>query len=387
MLRWPAGLDADAFLAQYWQRKPLLWRGALAPAVALIEDPDLMALAADEEIESRLITHHNESDWRLREGPFAAEELEQLPARDWSLLVQDVDKHAPRVAALLATFDFIPAWRRDDVMISLAAPGGSVGPHVDNYDVFLVQMTGARRWRWDRPAAGHEEHAEGGLRLIKTMPAEFDEVLAPGDILYLPPGAAHFGVATTSCSTYSIGFRAPSAADLYAAIGEVLQERGELSRRYADPDLDVSEVGAGLSTTVVQRALRVLPPGIDVDPELLGQALGRLVTEPKIWPDTEAAATPSWPELAAMLASGANLIRRPGSLFTWTEDAQACWLFVAGAAYAMQHSARPLVLALAQHTRFKGPELLAHCNTDETRELLLGLIADGDLYLCYLTGR
>src|SRR5205814_7476806 len=157
----------------------------------------------------------------------------RLPPSHWTVLVQGVDRHRPAVADLLEAFDFLPRWRVDDVMVSLAGPQGSVGPHVDGYDVFLLQGRGRRRWRIAR-RFDEEERPRLDLRVLRRFRAEAEWVLGPGDMLYLPPGVAHHGVALGECMTFSIGFRAPAPADLLAGFLHRLVQEADRSRLYED---------------------------------------------------------------------------------------------------------------------------------------------------------
>jgi 50S ribosomal protein L16 3-hydroxylase len=211
-------LSPEQFLTEYWQRKPLLVRNAFPGFTPPIDGDDLAGLACEPLAEARVVSGSLAgAAWTLRHGPFEEQEFAGLGERDWTLLVQDVEKHYPPLAELLDAFAFLPSWRLDDIMISFAAPGGSVGPHVDQYDVFLLQADGHRRWQiatdFDPAPA-----ADLPLDMLANFRAQQEWLLGPGDMLYLPPGVAHHGVAEDACLTYSIGLRAPSAADLLLAL-------------------------------------------------------------------------------------------------------------------------------------------------------------------------
>lgn len=230
--------DTAAFLRDHWQRKPLLVRQAFPDWVNPLEPDELAGLAGEAGVESRLITGAP-GHWTLEHGPVPAERFARLGRRDWTLLVQAVDHQVPDVAALIAPFRFIPNWRIDDVMVSYAADGGGVGPHFDQYDVFLVQGLGRRRWRIGQhctDASPLLPHAD--LRLLAEFTATDEWVLEPGDMLYVPPGYAHDGVAVgDDCMTYSIGFRAPSRHELIGLwVDDILSGLAE-DDRYADPAL------------------------------------------------------------------------------------------------------------------------------------------------------
>jgi 50S ribosomal protein L16 3-hydroxylase len=229
----PAGLDADAFMRDHWQRKPLLVREAFPGFADPLSAREVLSLATSPDASSRLVRHRGAA-WSLEQGPFAASRFKQLPRRGWTVLLQDANHFSRRADALLSRFDFIPHARVDDVMVSYAVPGGSVGPHVDSYDVFLLQGHGHRRWQ----ISGQKDHSfiPGlDLRILERFVPEEEWVLGPGDMLYLPPGIAHHGVAETECLTWSIGFRAPSDRDLVAGFLDFMRDRLEPEGQYRDP--------------------------------------------------------------------------------------------------------------------------------------------------------
>jgi 50S ribosomal protein L16 3-hydroxylase len=230
-------LSPAQFLRQHWQKKPLLIRGAIPDFESFITRTELFALACLDGVESRLVLEKGgDYCWQVIHGPFSLAKLRKLPRRDWSLLVQHVNLLLPGAARLLRSFSFMPAWRVDDLMVSCAPPGGSVGPHLDSYDVFLLQAQGLRRWAINHADYGEEDFTEGlDLRVIEEFRADEEYLVGPGDMLYLPPGVAHHGVALEDCLTLSIGFRAPSRLE---AVGSFLDELpAEADARYADPDL------------------------------------------------------------------------------------------------------------------------------------------------------
>ncbi|MCB1660055.1 MAG: cupin domain-containing protein, partial [Pseudomonadales bacterium] len=211
-LSYLGGLTAEEFLRDYWQKKPLLVRNAFPDMAYLVEKEDLLSLAQEDSAESRIILEKDgKKPWELRKGPFTAKQYKQLPKTHWTLLVQAVDHYLPELATFWQNFSFIPSWRRDDVMISYAAPQGSVGKHFDQYDVFLVQGTGQRRWQLGEFCGKDSAFVEDTkLRILQDMPVTFDEVVNAGDLLYVPPKLAHYGVAQNECLTFSFGFRAPA---------------------------------------------------------------------------------------------------------------------------------------------------------------------------------
>ena len=229
------GLTASAFVARHWHKKPLLVRGALPGFTGVATRDDLFALAARDDVASRLVRRSG-SRYSLEHGPFSRTRLARLPRRDFTLLVQGLNLHSDAADALLRRFAFVPQARLDDVMVSYATPGGGVGPHVDSYDVFLLQGPGRRRWR--------------------VVQKEY--IAHPGDLLYVPPGVEHDGVALDECYTYSIGFRAPRGAELGAAFLDWLHERGLPDAAYRDPRLAPASRPARIPREMLQFSEKVL---------------------------------------------------------------------------------------------------------------------------------
>lgn len=252
VLVWPDGLDEASFRADYWQRRPRLLRQLLPDFDSPIDPDELAGLAVEPDAMARLI-ECIDGDYRLEHGPFDAERFATLPERDWSLLVTDIDKQLPELLEWIEPFIRIaPAWRFDDLMISYAPDGASVGAHVDQYDVFLLQATGQRRWSIDaRLPSAYAQRAAGDLRLIDGFEPTDNWLLDPGDVLYLPPGLAHHGVAVgEQCTTWSIGFRAPSRGELVLAIAE----RVARTLDEQEPVVRLTDSGAGSSEAAVDAA-------------------------------------------------------------------------------------------------------------------------------------
>lgn len=344
-------LEAEEFLRDYWQKKPLLIRQAFPAFEPELDGNDIAGLACEELAESRLVSGtYPEHDWQLTYGPFDEKTLRRLPDENWTLLVQDVEKHYPPLRNLLELFSFLPRWRIDDLMVSVAAPGGSVGPHTDQYDVFLLQAEGRRTWQIAHDF--NETLREGTeLNVLESFEAEQEWVLEPGDMLYLPPGVAHHGVALDRCMTWSIGMRAPSSADLLQALGEWLaNQRGE-GRRYTDPDLESPVDAAELDTTGINRFTDLATASINDEDfsEFLGVFLSRyrLAHEP-IGP--EKAVTQD--ELLASLNGGAILRHNPWTRLLWSKSRGEALLFAAGDTFPCSADLASAVCnrpALAEH--------------------------------------
>lgn len=314
------GLTAAAFLRRCWQKRPLLVRGAVPGCAGLVRRGTLFELAAHENVESRLVLRSG-GRWRVRHGPFAPRELSRLPRSGWTLLVQGVDRVLPAVQDLSQRFAFIPYARLDDVMVSYAPPGGGVGPHFDSYDVFLVQGEGTRRWRISRQR--DLSLIEGApLRILRRFRPDREWMLRPGDLLYLPPRCPHDGVAVEDCITYSIGFRAPGAAELGARFLEFLQDRIKFEGMYGDPGLRPPRHPALLPEDMARKAA-VMLRRIRWNAEDIAEFLGRYLSEPKA---TVVFARPARPLVegafgrqaarrGARLALPTRMLYRGGSLF------------------------------------------------------------------------
>lgn len=285
-------ITVEEFLRDYWQKKPLLIRKALPGFVCPLEGDDLAGLALEEEVESRLVVENGKSGpWELTCGPFSEKTFAKLPKDHWTLLVQAVDHWVPEVAELRKHFQFLPSWRFDDIMFSYAPDGGSVGPHFDQYDVFLLQASGQRRWKIGQQCSADSPRLAGtDLDILENFEATDEWLVTTGDLLYIPPQLAHWGVAEgDDCITISVGFRAPSEADIVADFSqEVAIELGE-NQRYTDPALSADAHHAEIPETAIARLQDILRRHID-NPALLAQWFGGLMTKPKypeLQPDGE----------------------------------------------------------------------------------------------------
>ncbi|MDP2282846.1 MAG: cupin domain-containing protein [Pseudohongiella sp.] len=278
----PEDFDAHVFLRDYWQKKPLLIRAGSVSFLDLIEPEELAGLACEEGVESRLVQVNEALDtWTLRQGPFTEEDFLSLPESHYSLLVQAVDQWVDDVAALLSDFAFIPSWRIDDVMISYATDQGNVGPHFDYYDVFLIQGMGQKRWQiGDLCNSMTERCDDSGLRLLKNFVAHEEWIVNPGDILYVPPGFAHYGVAIGNSMTYSVGFRAPAVADILSGVLDDVLDGLTEDQRYTDVCARLPVHPGEITADVVQHLQDVIRAQM-LNPQRIRQWFGRTMTTPK----------------------------------------------------------------------------------------------------------
>lgn len=272
------GLTAGEFLRRYWQKKPLLARGALAERAGIVQPGTLFSLAGRDDLESRLVRREGRR-WRVRHGPFDPRELRRLPRAGWTLLVQGVNHVLPAAQKLLDAFAFIPYARLDDLMVSYAPRGGGVGPHFDSYDVFLLQGEGRRRWRVSRQR--DLALVDGApLRILRRFRPAREWELRSGDLLYLPPRCAHDGIALSDCITYSIGFRAPGAQELGARFLEFLQDELRLDGIYEDRGLRPARRPAWLADDMVRKMRGMLRRIRWSDGDVV-RFFGCYLTEPK----------------------------------------------------------------------------------------------------------
>ncbi len=373
------GLTAREFLRDYWQKKPLLIRQAIPDFVSPLTPDELAGLSLEEEIESRLVLEHGEHPWELRRGPFADDTYSQLPERDWTLLVQAVDQFIPEVAELLEHFRFLPSWRIDDVMISYAAPGGGVGPHFDNYDVFLLQGYGQRRWQIgqmcdsDSPLLAHAD-----LRILAEFAGTDEWVLEPGDMLYLPPRLAHFGTAVDDCMTYSIGFRAPSAAEVLTHFTDFLAQFLSDEERYSDADIQpVVSDPAQIQRDALERLKGLLNEHMS-DERLLLTWFGQFMTEPR-YPELVAGEELEEDDLLSALEQGAVIIRNPSARLAWSEVDDDLLLFASGQSRLLPGNLRELLKLVCSADALHAENLGQWLEDDDGRKLVNELIKQGSL--------
>lgn len=269
---------AKTFLTQYWQKKPLLARGVLTQFADKLDRARLCELAGRDDVESRLVVRVR-NRWNVRNGPFTKRDFRQLPPRGWTLLVNGLETVLPAARALQQAFSFIPYARHDDVMASYAAPGGSVGPHFDSYDVCLVQGMGARRWML---SAQRELAlvADAPLKLLRRFRAQREWTASPGDLIYLPPRYAHHGVALGECITWSVGFRAPSRRDMIERFLDYLRDRERPDALYRDPWLRPQRHAGAIGGRMLQEVGTMLASlrWNDADIE---RCLGEYLSEPR----------------------------------------------------------------------------------------------------------
>ncbi len=373
-------ISAAEFLRDFWQKKPLLIRQAFPNFISPLSPEELAGLACEDDVPARLILERGGvRPWQLKQGPFTEEDFTSLPEDGYSLLVTDCDKLIPDLMQLVERFRFLPDWRIDDLMISYAPPGGSVGAHIDEYDVFLLQGMGQRRWMIEYPVA-HTEFVPGlDIRLLSEFSPTDEWVLAPGDMLYLPPGVPHHGVAVDACMTYSIGFRAPIWHELAAGVADRLQLRANQADRYADGALSPQENPGALEADTSQRLRDGVRAILNADDALLDQLIAETLSERPLdhaafYPQQEPLTVA---ELRAELAVGEErLMRTPAARLIWVDAAQP-YLSHDGSRIDLTPEQRPLARLLTGAVFFDSAEVLAAIETPQAAAWLAQLYAEG----------
>jgi 50S ribosomal protein L16 3-hydroxylase len=379
MMRLLGGLSPREFLSSFWQRKPLLVRDAVPDFRDPLTPGQFARLACAPDVESRLVIEKGGArPWEVVDGPQDARRLRRLPATHWTLLVQEANRHIPALADLLETFSFIPAWRVDDVMVSFASPGGSVGPHVDSYDVFLLQGRGRRRWQVD-PLASPAIRPALDLRVLRRFRARSTWLLEPGDMLYLPPGLAHYGTALEDCFTYSIGFRAPSHLDLVAGYLQQLARSVDPEPRYADPDLIPATHAGEISAAALRRVAGILRREIGAAPDDVARFAGEFLTEPKGAPPQGPRRRVTATSLASRLSAAHALVRNEASRLAFVRRGRGALLFADGRCYQLDPGLAFAAPLLSDRRRISGAELAPHLRRQGFLGLLAALLSAGCL--------
>lgn len=374
----PLGMSPARFLRDYWQKRPLLIRNAFPGFRPPLQPDDLAGLACEPTALARLIVHDEVRDrWRVKSSPLEEADFAATPPRNWTLLVQDVDKWDADVAGLLQHFRFLPSWRMDDVMVSYAEPGGGVGAHIDQYDVFLLQGLGQRHWAIsDDPLAPKAFRPDIELKQLVQFEPTHEWLLDPGDMLYLPPGVPHDGVAFGGpCMTFSVGMRAPSQAELTGDLADYIAEQLPDELRYADPDLAPARHAGEIDRAALERLKAALPFAAALREDLLRDWFGRFITR---YRNAQVPVAPEHPlseeRFGTRLAAGARLLRHPWARMAWAGGKTGGVLYVCGQAYGAS-------VELAQRLCAERELAFDRTPVAADRELLLALVNDGHLLL------
>ncbi len=381
----------STFLQEYWQQKPLLIRGAIKHYSSPISADEMAGFACEPDVESRIILERDgDIQWQCQHGPFEEKVFSTLPESHWTLLVQSCNLYVAELAQLLEQFRFMPNWRVDDVMVSYAAPGGSVGPHTDNYDVFLLQAQGKRHWSISTQTFTESDFIPNlDLKILKSFVADQSWVLEAGDMLYLPPGVAHHGVAdddaNDDCITLSIGFRAPNIAELSTALlDEVLiQQTIDTTSFYQDPHLPLQENPGEISAAALEKINKMVQQAIDSGIQA-GDWFGKYITNTTSeQPFVLSEITPQ--QCRQRIFDGQQLVRNESSKFAFflsehNDAEKIIHFYCCGQVEFYPYQLYEIVRLVCNH-RYPAKDLLisALANT-EAQLFLANLINQGHLY-------
>ena len=372
---WNPNFDRESFLALHWQRKPLLIRSALENFSPPLDRHELAGLALEEGVESRIV-EHRDGLWQLHHGPFSERDFQRdFP---WTLLVQAVDHHIAEVAALRQLVDFLPQWRMDDVMASYAVDGGSVGPHFDNYDVFLLQGEGERLWKLGQFCDGASTLlAHDELRILDTFECEQEYLLGPGDMLYVPPGVAHWGIAQGECTTFSIGFRAPRINDMVSRWVDQLLEHLDSDQFYRDAGQATVTRPGEIRPRDLERALAQLQAALDQDTG--SHWFGELVTEPRYEPMAD---NDDLAEAKVLLTEGAAFVELSAAAkLAWQQELEGIAVFANGDSLEFPQDILPVLITLCESWRLEGAALASAMADPHSAALLHYLLDSGCIYV------
>lgn len=385
------GLTPDVFLREYWQKKPLLIRQAWPDFSPVITKEELAGLSLEQDIESRLIIEQqaqpnyqtSQAPWELKTGPFSEQTYQQLPESHWTLLIQALDHWLPEAANILQRFNFIPNWRVDDLMVSYAVDGGSVGAHYDQYDVFLLQAEGQREWHIGEFCNDKSEIIEGlPIKLLLNFNETDRWILEPGDMLYLPPALSHYGIACGQCMTYSIGFRAPSHSEIAQTLLDNIIIESSDDLRYQDRQFSRIDKPGQITQAALEPIKDLLKTLID-DEHLLARALGELMSEAK-YPQLTAEALNHEDVVDALQyiqdTPDQWCIKDEKTRLAYYHKDQTLSLFIQGKQHLQPIENLALVEYLANHHQYEHSKLCALIKNSAAQEMIEYLIKHQHLY-------
>ena len=375
-------ISIEVFLRDYWQKKPLLIRNAFPDFESPITPDELAGLACETDTARIVIEKGGKHAWEVRHGAFDDADFTNLPETHWTLLVNDTDQHLAELKAVMEPFRFIPDWRIDDLMISFAVEGGSVGPHVDEYDVFLIQAQGQRRWQITTQPAKPDNFLAGlDLRIMRDFEAEQEWVVNPGDMLYLPPNVPHYGVALNECMTYSVGFRAPSQAEMLENLVENLLEDPRLKQRFNDSERECQAHPGELTAGDMERLIDFVVDALPQDTQALQLWLGKYLSQPKVDNnDTLEPSCLSKAELIKLINRRVTFEKSPGIRFLYFINDDEICLFANGTLHRAAAEQLQFIQYLCNTTIFKHNSYKTHLQDKNALELWRDLLDAGLLY-------
>ena len=328
-------LAPEEFLRDYWQKKPLVIRQAFPDFKTPISPDELAGLACEQEVASKLVIEKGgEHPWQVIQGPLDQSVFSRLPETHWTLLVNDVEKHVPELAWIVDAFRFIPEWRLDDLMISYAVQNGTVGPHLDQYDVFILQAEGRRRWQLSNKSVDQADYRQDvDLKIQSSFIPEQEWVLDPGDLIYIPPGTSHYGVALEPCMSYSIGFRSPSHAEMLMSLVEHLCKDVPDECSWRDRSISIQQHSNEITSEVVESVRDQLRAYLCSDHPQLSRWLGEFISDTRV--DLHESPETSYTDFNQLKKDHPILHRNTASRFAFSRADTEALLYVDGEEFSV----------------------------------------------------
>ena len=378
------GLTAEEFLAEYWQKKPLFVKNAFPNFEDPLSADEIAGLAFEAFIPSRFIFEEGgERPWQLKMGPATEEDFASLKDKKWMLVVNDVEKNLPELKAITAPFQFISNWRLDDLQVSLGEDEGNVGAHWDDYDVFLIQGMGQKKWQISYAPVSEDDFMKGvDIRLIENFKADEEWIVEPGDMLYLPPRIGHYGVNIGRSVTWSVGFRAPKHQEMFRDFIEMKFDEIAEDARYSDPDKKVSVNYGELSDDAIDRVVKVIEEGLRTNRDDIAKWFGAFITEPKMYQSPELLEEKlSVDDLIEFLDDGGALEVHPGLTCIHRQIGQEHYLFAGGHSYVLPCDQSGLIQVMMNAEFLDFEDLEAYLGSDIERQFITQLVNEGVLIM------
>lgn len=373
-------LSPEKFLAEYWQKKPLLIKQAFKNFEDTIPADELAGLAMEAEIESRIVSVDNKGNWQVDHGPF--EDFSQYGEENWTLLVQAVNNWSRPTNSLLQPFAFIPRWRIDDVMVSFSTPNGGVGPHLDQYDVFIIQGSGKRRWQVGAPNKALSTlipHPD--LKQVSAFEPLIDEITEAGDLLYIPPNHPHNGVSIENSVNFSIGFQAPSSQELWSSFADKLIDNNLGELRFSDTARKVTDSSTLISKADQQQLKAFMLEQLE-DTALFEQFIGQYLTQSHhalelLMPVNEIDAD----KLADILSEPEILFMPVSGLKAAITSEAEITLFLNGDSFPIDKQSLPLAELLAEQSPLTTNQVKSFNSCLKNTQLLTSVLNKGYWYI------
>ena len=381
-IRISPSFNRTKFLEETWQKQPRLLKGFIEHHSTLVSPEELAGLACEDFLDARIVEREDNikigSSWRLRNGPFQESDFTEMPKNNWTLLVQSVDQVNEKIFELQTLFDFIPRWRIDDTMVSFATPGGGVGPHFDNYDVFLIQGKGSRKWRIGQRCGYDSQLAsDTNLSILADFRATEEFLVEEGDALYIPPKFSHWGESINESICYSVGFRAPSMAEMLQGFADFLAESINIEERFINRREKIPESVAEINSEELSESYLKILDLVDDKGHFLTW-FGCHMTQPK-YPNLIEASNDNYEK---KIGDRSTLKRSPYSRFAYSyKENNEIILFADGEAFIFDRLHKQSIKTICEAERIEISELEDYPASDKIRETIAFLCACGSLLI------